>query len=79
MFNDLITTRYETIIAFIKLHDCLSKRPEPYWRDNADLATIPPRLQDLLARWAHRPPSRFDFIVDNESFTYFGYQYFCTA
>ncbi len=75
MFNDLITTRYETIIGFIKLHYCLSKRPEPYWRENADAATIPERLQDLLTRWAYRPPSRFDFIVDNESFAYFSYQY----
>lgn len=75
MFNDLITTRYETIISFIKLHYCLSKRPQPYWRDNADPATIPERLKDLLARWAHRPPSRFDFIVDTESFAYFSYQY----
>ncbi len=75
MFNDLITTRYETIISFIKLHYCLSKRPEPYWRDNADPATIPERMQDLLARWQYRPPSRFDFIVDTESFAYFSYQY----
>lgn len=75
MFNDLITTRYETIVGFIKLHYCLSKRQEAYWRDNTDPVTIPERLKDLLGRWQHRPPSRFDFILDNESFAYFSYQY----
>ncbi len=75
MFNDLITTRYETIIGFLKLHYCLSQRDEPFWRDNAAAETIPERLKDLLARWAYRPPSRFDFIIDNESFAHFSYQY----
>ncbi len=75
MFNDLITKRYETIIGFLKLHYCLTGRDEPFWRDNTDPATIPEKLKDLLARWAHRPPSRFDFIIDNESFAHFSYQY----
>ncbi len=75
MFNELITRRYETIIGFLKLHYCLSQRPEPFWRDNANAASLPERLQDLLARWAHRPPGRFDFIIDNESFAHFSYQY----
>lgn len=75
IFNDLMVKRYETIIGFIKLHYCLTKREEPFWRDNTDPATIPPRLRELLALWKYRPPSRYDFVLDHESFAYFSYQY----
>jgi len=74
-FNDLMTRRYDTIIGFIKLHYCLSKRPEPFWVDNTKPESIPPHLSDLLALWKFRPPSRFDFVLDHESFAYFSYQY----
>jgi tryptophan 7-halogenase len=74
-FNELMTTRYENIVAFLKLHYCLSRRPEPFWRDNADPGTIPARLRNLLAQWRYRPPSRFDFTLDVESFAFFNYQY----
>lgn len=74
-FNTLMTARYEAITAFLKLHYCLSRREEPFWRDNADPATIPDALLDLLAQWRHRPPSRFDFLIDVESFAFFNYQY----
>ncbi|MGH6612583.1 tryptophan halogenase family protein [Sphingomonas sp.] len=74
-FNELMTARYENIVIFLKLHYCLSRRPEPFWRANADPATIPERLRDLLKQWRHRPPGRFDFILDLESFAYFNYQY----
>ncbi|NYT40694.1 tryptophan 7-halogenase [Sphingomonas sp. R-74633] len=74
-FNALITGRFERIINFLKLHYCLSRRDEPFWRDNADPASIPEGLQELLAQWRHRPPGRFDFLLDLESFAFFNYQY----
>lgn len=74
-FNQLLTARYDNIIDFLKLHYCLSRRSEPFWRDNADPASISDRLQDLLDQWRYRPPSRFDFILDLESFAFFNYQY----
>ncbi|MGN6210370.1 tryptophan halogenase family protein [Asticcacaulis sp.] len=75
IFNESMMRRYETIIGFIKLHYCLSKRPEPFWVDNTKPETIPPHLRDLLALWKFRPPSRFDFVLDHESFAFFSYQY----
>src|SRR3954468_23400925 len=74
-FNELITARYENIVNFLKLHYCLSRRSEPFWRDNADPASIPERLGELLEQWRYRPPGRFDFILDLESFAFFNYQY----
>lgn len=74
-FNQLMAARYDNIVNFLKLHYCLSRREEPFWRDNADPASIPEALQELLRQWRHRPPSRFDFILDLESFVFFNYQY----
>jgi len=74
-FNQLMTARYENIINFLKLHYCLSRREEPFWRDNVDPDSIPDRLKDMLGQWRHRPPSRYDFIIDLESFAFFNYQY----
>jgi 2-polyprenyl-6-methoxyphenol hydroxylase-like FAD-dependent oxidoreductase len=74
-FNELMTTRFENIINFLKLHYCLSRRDEPFWRDNANPATIPPALADLLEQWRLRPPGRFDFVLDTETFAFFNYQY----
>jgi tryptophan halogenase len=74
-FNELMKARYANIVNFLKLHYCLSRRPEPFWRDNADPATIPDRLRELLDQWRYRPPSRFDFMLDVESFAFFNYQY----
>ncbi|PTS87899.1 MULTISPECIES: tryptophan halogenase family protein [unclassified Caulobacter] len=74
-FNSLMSARYDNIVTFLKLHYCLSQRPEPFWRDNADPASIPVRLVELLEQWRHRPPSRYDFILDLETFAFFNYQY----
>jgi hypothetical protein len=74
-FNALMAARYDSIVDFLKLHYCLSRREEPFWRDNADPASIPERLRDLLEQWRYRPPSRFDFVLDHESFAFFNYQY----
>ena len=74
-FNELMAARYDNIINFLKLHYCLSQRREGFWRDNGDPASIPDRLKRLLEEWRYRPPSRFDFILDLESFAPFNYQY----
>lgn len=75
-FNRLMTARFERIVRFLKLHYCITRRTDTaYWRDNADPASIPADLQDLLAQWRHRPPSRFDFTVDLETFLPPSYHY----
>lgn len=74
-FNELMAARYDNIIVFLKLHYCLSRRQEPFWRDNAAPTSIPERLIDLLEQWRYRPPARFDFILDLETFAFFNYQY----
>ena len=74
-FNELMAARYANIVNFLKLHYCLSQRKEPFWRDNTAPASIPERLRELLDEWRYRPPGRFDFILDLESFAFFNYQY----
>jgi tryptophan 7-halogenase len=75
-FNAAMTGRFERIADFLKLHYCITRRTDTaYWRDNADPATIPESLQDRLAQWRHRPISRFDFIVDLETFLPASWQY----
>ncbi|HJP67726.1 MAG TPA: tryptophan halogenase family protein [Sphingomicrobium sp.] len=74
-FNQLMNARFDNIVKFLKLHYCLSRRAEPFWRENADPLTIPDELQELLRQWRYRPPGRFDFILDVESFAFFNYQY----
>jgi hypothetical protein len=74
-FNALMTARYENIVNFLKLHYCVSQRTEPFWRDNAERASIPDPLAEFLAQWKYRPPGRFDFMLDTETFAFFNYQY----
>jgi tryptophan halogenase len=75
LFNDLMRDRCKKIVNFLKMHYCLSQRDEGFWRDNRRPETIPEELRDLLAAWRHRPPCRFDFVADHETFPYFSYQY----
>lgn len=74
-FNELMAARFDNIIHFLKLHYALSQRTEPFWRDNAAPQTLPERLADLLEQWRLRPPGRFDFLLDTETFAFFNYQY----
>jgi len=68
-FNRQMTARFAAIVEFLKLHYCVSQRTDtPYWRDNVDPASWPEGLRDKLAQWRHRLPSRFDFVVDHETF-----------
>ncbi len=75
LFNKMMRLRNEKIINFLKLHYCLSKRTEPFWRDNAEAKSVPEDLLYLLEMWKYRPPARFDFMIDTESFLHFNYQY----
>ena len=68
-FNRAMTARFAAIADFLKLHYCISQRRDTaYWRDNADPATWSETLRDRIAQWRHRVPSRFDFVVDHETF-----------
>ena len=74
-FNELMNARFENIVNFLKLHYCVSGRDEPFWRDNATADSIPERLAEFLEQWKYRPPGRFDFMLDTETFAFFNYQY----
>ncbi len=75
VFNERLTQRNEKIVNFLKLHYCVTRRQEPFWRENADARTIPDELNELLEMWKYRPPSRFDFLDDIDTFSFFNYQY----
>jgi len=68
-FNRHMAARFAAIAEFLKLHYCVSRRADTaYWRDNTDPTSWPEGLKDKLAQWRHRLPSRFDFVVDFETF-----------
>jgi tryptophan halogenase len=75
-FNEVNHYRWGRIIDFLKLHYVLTKRPEKFWRDNTDPATVPDRLKDLLQLWRYQPPwflEEFDRL--EEVFPAASYQY----
>ncbi|HEX8601144.1 MAG TPA: tryptophan halogenase family protein [Pseudoduganella sp.] len=75
-FNETFTYRWERVIEFLKLHYVLSARKDSdYWHDNRRAETVPARLQELLALWRHRPPSRLDFNRIEEVFPSASWQY----
>jgi tryptophan 7-halogenase len=75
-FNQQMGRRYERALAFIKAHYCTSgRRDSPFWRDNMEAGSIPDELQDLLARWRHRPPGEIDFDLNVDIFTEHSWQY----
>jgi hypothetical protein len=75
-FNTLMRERFERVVDFLKLHYCITERTDTaYWRDNADPSSIPQTLKDRLARWRERPPGRFDFDLDRETFLPASYQF----
>ena len=54
----------------------LTKRPEKFWQDNTDPATVPDRLKDLLHLWKYQPPWFLDeFDRLEEVFPAASYQY----
>lgn len=75
-FNDVTHYRWGRIIDFLKLHYVLTKRPEKFWQENTDAATVPARLQNLLHLWKYQPPWFFDeFDRLEEVFPAASYQY----
>lgn len=74
-FNTLFRYRWDRIVEFLKLHYVLSRREEPYWRGHREVASMPPRLAELLALWRHRPPTRADLPMVDEVFPAASYQY----
>jgi flavin-dependent dehydrogenase len=75
-FNQLMCRRYERALAFIKAHYCTSERRDStFWSDNIQPESIPDELQDLLARWRHRPPGEIDFDLNVDLFTQHSWQY----
>jgi len=75
-FNEAFRYRWERVVDFLKLHYVLSRCSDGgYWQENRAAATIPPRLQELLALWRHQPPSRHDFPRIEEVFPSASYQY----
>jgi tryptophan halogenase len=75
-FNEVSHYRWGRIIDFLKLHYALTKRPEKFWRDNTDPATVPDRLKDLLHLWKYQPPWFLDeFDRLEEVFPAASYQY----
>lgn len=76
LYNRTMPARFAAIVEFLKLHYAISKRRDSaYWRDNSDPGSWPDGLKDKLAQWRHRPPSRFDFVLDLESFLPANWQY----
>src|ERR1700742_2208679 len=68
-FNRQMAPRFDAIAEFLKLHYAVSRRTDTaYWRDNTDPASWPEGLRDKIAQWRRRLPSRFDFVVDHETF-----------
>ena len=75
-FNDVNHYRWGRIIDFLKLHYVLTRRPEKFWQDNIDPATVPDRLKNLLHLWKYQPPWFFDeFDRIEEVFPAASYQY----
>ena len=68
-FNRQMPARFDAIVEFLKLHYAVSRRADTaYWRDNRNPASWPEGLRDKIAQWRCRLPSRFDFVVDHETF-----------
>ena len=75
-FNSRFSYRWQRVIEFLKLHYILSERRDSeYWRDNQSASCIPERLAELMQLWRYQPPSRYDFIENEEVFPSASYQY----
>ncbi|HEX4598145.1 MAG TPA: tryptophan halogenase family protein [Burkholderiaceae bacterium] len=69
LFNELMRSRFERIVDFVKMHYCLTQRTDTaFWADNADPRSVPDTLKEKLAMWRCRPPHRLDFVTDLEMY-----------
>lgn len=75
-FNAHMTTRYEHVIDFLKLHYCLSQRTDSdFWHDNRAPSSMSENLRDKLEQWRHRPPSFLDVDTSHDIFDENSWQY----
>lgn len=75
-FNETFRYRWDTIIEFLKLHYCISKRTDTdFWRDNTHPDSIPGTLLDKLNAWREQCPSIVDFLSRADVFPYESYCY----
>lgn len=75
-FNDTFNYRWDTIIEFLKLHYCISKRNDTdFWRDNTHPNSIPDALLEKLALWREQSPSVVDFLNRADIFPIESYCY----
>lgn len=75
-FNETFRYRWDTIIEFLKLHYCISKRTDTdFWRDNTHPDSIPAALLEKLATWREQCPSIVDFLNRADVFPYESYCY----
>lgn len=75
-FNEIFSYRWNTIIEFLKLHYCISKRRDtPFWRDNTSADSIPTELQRKLHMWQEQTPSVLDFLNRADVFPLESYCY----
>jgi tryptophan halogenase len=76
LFNQMMRSRYERIVDFIKMHYALTQRRDsPFWIDNADPRSMTDSLREKLAMWHCRPPHRLDFIADLEMYQAASWQF----
>jgi tryptophan halogenase len=73
--NKSFKFRWDKTIDFIKMHYFLSKRTEPFWRDNKALSTVPNSLVESLECWQHQLVTSYDFDNVYEPFPLDSYQY----
>ena len=75
-FNEVFRYRWETIIEFLKLHYCISRRTDtPFWRDNTHPDSIPDTLLEKLELWREQCPSVLDFLSRADVFPLESYCY----
>lgn len=75
-FNQRVTSSWEKVIDFIKLHYVLSKRDDSaFWLDNRDLSKCSQTLQERLELWKYQLPSAYDFASGFEIFNLENYLY----
>ena len=75
-FNAAFTHHWSRIIEFLKLHYALTRRSDTeFWRDNADPASVPDSLLEMLDLWRYQPPASQDFPHQPEVFSWPSYQY----
>lgn len=75
-FNETFSYRWDTIIEFLKLHYCISRRTDTdFWRDNTHPNSIPAALLEKLGLWREQCPSVVDFLSRADVFPFESYCY----